>query len=43
MRTLLTVMTLAVSAAVLSADIKFTSTYKSMNAGTVSFARTGRK
>jgi hypothetical protein len=38
MRTLLTVMTLAASAAVLSADIKFTSTYKSMNAGTVSLA-----
>jgi hypothetical protein len=38
MRTLLTVVTLAVSAAVLSADIKFTSTYKGMNAGTVSFA-----
>jgi hypothetical protein len=38
MRTLLTVLTLAVPAAVLSADIKFTSTYKSMNAGTVNFA-----
>jgi hypothetical protein len=38
MRTLLTVFTVAVSAAMLSADIKFTSTYKSMDAGTVSFA-----
>ncbi len=38
MRTLLTVVALAVSAAVLSADIKFTSTWKSMDAGTVSFA-----
>ena len=41
-RSLLMLVAVAVSATALSASVKFTSTWKSMDAGTVSFAGTSR-